>query len=244
MSQNPNHVDPIPAEGAPHAWIAVQRRYGHTAPRPVWGRDAEVIAATEPDDLAYFRDREDYDLIPIGPDGDTGTRAIVDQDARITDLQTAIRDLIEERDQAITAGREWHRAYTSLVDSARDAGITPNPGEDHDGMWDVVFERARMYPAVVAERDRLAALVHTGTRAIVAEPPAPAAALPMIEGGLYRNPLGAELWLAYLERWPLAPGIWSAAVPGLFGDKYQHVTAEGLAACGYTLVTEAGSDGE
>lgn len=62
--------------------------------------------------------------------------------------------------------------------------------------------------------------------------------LPMIEDGLYRNPAGGQVRLVQMLRKPLAPGTWSAMVPGIFGDHYAEVTAEGLAACGYTLVTE------
>ena len=70
-------TDPIPAEGAPHAWVAVQRRHSVNADRPEWDHRAVVIPAHDTVELDYARAR-DITLLPIGPDGDTGTRAIVE----------------------------------------------------------------------------------------------------------------------------------------------------------------------
>ena len=145
-----SHVDapqpPIPAEGAPHAYVAVQRN--PAAEQPTWWQDAVVIPAQSTEEQHYYT-RQGYELLPIGPDGDTGTRAITE--------------------------------------------------------------------------------------------PAPAKpALEMVEDGLYRNPAGGQVRVVQMLRNPLAPGTWSAMIPGIFGDHYAEVTAEGLAACGYTLVTEEG----
>lgn len=152
MSQDPNHVDPIPAEGAPHAYVAIRRTHSVNADRPEWDYSAYVIPEWDRerlDELRHFG----FTLLPIGPDGDTGTKAITE--------------------------------------------------------------------------------------------PAPAKpALEMVEDGLYRNPAGGQVRVVQMLRNPLAPGMWSAMVPGIFGDHYAEVTAEGLAACGYTLVTEGGSDDE
>lgn len=158
-----SHVDepqpPMPAEGAPYAFVVVERTFSPYADRFECRRDAIVIPEWDHKELENWRNRPGYALIPIGPDGDTGTRAIVE--------------------------------------------------------------------------------------------PAPAKpALRMVEDGLYRNHLGAELRLsvpAYrstpLRHWQvMAPGLWTAIVVGSIAAWL--VTAEGLAESGYTLVTEAGSDGE
>lgn len=144
----PEPVDPIPAAGAPHAYVLVERTHSPNADRPEWDRSAVVIPEWEREELAHWRDYHDkYALIPIGPDGDTGTRAITE------------------------------------------------PG-----------------------------------------PPAPR----MVAGGLYRNLLGAEIRLIALQRQSFAPGLWLAHTE----LSREFVTAEGLAACGYTLVTEEATDGE
>ncbi|WP_280201294.1 hypothetical protein [Nocardia cyriacigeorgica] len=139
----PEPVDPIPADDAPHAYVAVRRTHSPNADRPEWQWDAGVIPVHDRAEIDLHR-RRGYELIPIGPDGDTGTRAITK--------------------------------------------------------------------------------------------PAPR----MVEGGLYRNPLGAEIRLIALQRQPFAPGLWLAHTE----LSREFVTAEGLAACGYTLVTEEATDGE
>lgn len=71
--------------------------------------------------------------------------------------------------------------------------------------------------------------------------------LEMVEGGLYRNVLNAELRLiapAYCNSEVrrsfdvLAPGLWVAEGEALVGVQQWLVTAEGMAACGYSRVTE------
>ena len=142
----PDPVDPIPADDAPHAYVAVKRTHSPHADRPEWDHTAVVIPEWDHEELAYRR-RLGEDLIPIGPDGDTGTRAVAE-------------------------------------------------------------------PA----------------------PPAPR----MVEGGLYRNLLGAEIRLIALQRQSFAPGLWLAHTE----LSREFVTAEGLAACGYTFVAEEATDGE
>lgn len=72
-------ADPIPAEGAPHAWVVVARTFSANADRPEWLRDAIVIPEWDHKELEYWRrDRKGFAVLPIGPDGDTGTRAIVE----------------------------------------------------------------------------------------------------------------------------------------------------------------------
>lgn len=139
---------PIPAEGAPHAYVAVRRYHSLNADRPEWQAPAYVVPEHDHDELDLAR-RRGFSLLPIGPDGDTGTRAIT----------------------------------------------APEPTKP---------------------------------------------ALEMVEDGLYRNPAGGQVRVVQMLRNPLAPGTWSAMIPGIFGDHYAEVTAEGLAACGYTLVTEEG----
>lgn len=152
-----SHVDdpqpPMPAEGAAYAYVAVERTFSPYADRPEWDFKAVVIPEWNHKELEYWRNQDGHTLIPIGPDGDTGTRAITEP-----------------------------------------------------------------------------------------EPTKPA--LEMVEDALYRNPAGGQVRVVQMLRNPLAPGMWSAMVPGIFGDHYAEVTAEGLVACGYTLVTEDGSDGE
>lgn len=69
---------PIPADDQAHAYVVVERTHSPHADRPEWDRPAIVIPAHEASDLAYWRGRPDHALIPIGPDGDTGTRAVVE----------------------------------------------------------------------------------------------------------------------------------------------------------------------
>ncbi|MFD4457673.1 hypothetical protein [Nocardia sp. NPDC058480] len=77
-------ADPIPAEGAPHAWVALKRYHSPNADRPEWLFGAAVVPAHDAEDLAYYR-KQGYELLPIGPDGDTGTRAIAEP-RKITDF--------------------------------------------------------------------------------------------------------------------------------------------------------------
>lgn len=86
---------PIPAEGAPHAYVAVCRN--PAAKHAAWWQDAVVIPAQSTEEQHYYT-RQGYELLPIGPDGDTGTRAITDQDARITALHAAVAGITEDRD--------------------------------------------------------------------------------------------------------------------------------------------------
>ncbi|NEW49367.1 hypothetical protein GV792_04825 [Nocardia cyriacigeorgica] len=109
MSQDPNHVDPLPADGAPHAYVAVWRLHSPHADRPEWDeRNALVVPE-------WDRERIDrllavgYDLIPIGPDDEAGTRALdpatvaqlADEQALTDDQATALAKVIAERDEAL-----------------------------------------------------------------------------------------------------------------------------------------------
>lgn len=93
---------------------------------------------------------------------------------------------------------------------------------------------------------------HEGPGATPESPPTPkqtgdATALEMVEGALYRNPPGAELRLvvpaycygdvrARFET--LAPGLWIAEFGADYLATHWLVTAEGMAAAGYTRVIE------
>ncbi|MFC4373344.1 hypothetical protein ACFO5K_04445 [Nocardia halotolerans] len=79
MSDAETPTDPIPADDQPHAYVLVERTHSPHADRPEWDRGAIVIPEWDHDELAHWRDYHDkYALIPIGPDGDTGTRAITE----------------------------------------------------------------------------------------------------------------------------------------------------------------------
>ncbi|MFD3426091.1 hypothetical protein [Nocardia fluminea] len=69
---------PIPAEGAPHAYVAIKRTHSVNADRPEWANDPHLIPAHETDELVYWNTRPGYTLLPIGPDGDTGTKAVIE----------------------------------------------------------------------------------------------------------------------------------------------------------------------
>lgn len=77
------------------------------------------------------------------------------------------------------------------------------------------------------------------------------ASLEMVEGGLYRNEVGAELCLigpAYgidaiqAVFKTLAPGLWVAKLRTDWGSGTWLVTAEGMVLAGYTLITEEPTD--
>lgn len=71
----PEPVDPIPADDQPHAYVAVKRTHSPYADRPEWARGAFTVPVHDSEEIEHWR-RQGYTLIPIGPDGDTGTRAI------------------------------------------------------------------------------------------------------------------------------------------------------------------------
>ncbi|WP_280465980.1 hypothetical protein [Nocardia brasiliensis] len=77
--------------------------------------------------------------------------------------------------------------------------------------------------------------------------------LEMVEGGLYRNTLGAELRLVHPACYDgtltrsfelLAPGLWIAEQRSILGTRAWLVTAEGLRECGYVLVSKEPADGQ
>ncbi|MGS2805360.1 hypothetical protein [Nocardia sp. MW-W600-9] len=88
-----SHADepqpPIPADDAPHAWVAVQRYHSVHADRPEWAAQAVVVPEWDHDSLAAFR-RQGRHLLPIGPNGDTGTRAITTE---TSDLAEEVKEL-------------------------------------------------------------------------------------------------------------------------------------------------------
>lgn len=94
-------TDPLPAEGAPHAYVAVLRTFSPHADRPEWNQtDALVVPEWEREHLAHLRG-VGYALIPIGPDGDTGTRAIGTEEIEVADFQAACKSACEQRDAAL-----------------------------------------------------------------------------------------------------------------------------------------------
>lgn len=70
MTEQPT---PLPAPGKPHAYIAVTRTHSPHADRPEWDRRAVVIPAWDDKELVYARQRGE-ELLPIAPDGESGTR--------------------------------------------------------------------------------------------------------------------------------------------------------------------------
>ncbi|WP_043654492.1 hypothetical protein [Nocardia thailandica] len=74
----------IPAPDAPHAYVAVRRMHSVNADRPEWEYPAYVVPEWDReriDELRHFG----FALLPIGPDGDTGTRAVTEP-RKITDF--------------------------------------------------------------------------------------------------------------------------------------------------------------
>lgn len=74
---NETTADPIPADDAPHAYVAVLRTHSPYADRPEWAATSYVIPEHDHDELALAR-RRGYALLPIGSDGDAGTRAVIE----------------------------------------------------------------------------------------------------------------------------------------------------------------------
>lgn len=88
-------TDPLPAPGAPHAYVAVQRTYSECADRPEWDRCAVVIPEWDTATIDRAR-RSGQALLPIGPDGDTGTRWVTEEPAPSVEIEgrTALDDLL------------------------------------------------------------------------------------------------------------------------------------------------------
>lgn len=159
-----SHADepqpPIPAEGAPHAYVAVRRTHSVNADRPEWETDPHLIPAHEVDELIYWNTQPDVSLLPIGPDGDTGTRAITGQETRIAELEA---ELQAERDKARRVAEHLGNLVERQCRDVLDAtGMHHVIDEDGDGDWGLVWERLAQ---MGAERRR----ADEGTRAI-AEP--------------------------------------------------------------------------
>src|SRR5690606_26656120 len=91
----PEPVDPIPADDAPHAYVAVKRTHSLHADRPEWDHTAVVIPEWDHEELAYRR-RLGEDLIPIGPDGDTGTRAITGEAEKLAAVRAIAAQWAEQ----------------------------------------------------------------------------------------------------------------------------------------------------
>jgi hypothetical protein len=133
-------VDPIPADDQPHAYVVVQRTHSVNADRPEWAAAAYVISEHDHDEIAFARARG-RTLLPIGPDGDTGTRAIVEprRTEDPAELDTLpIMSIVRAygvAHQAVPSERggalEWlkpagQRTYTSaeLLAACRGKGVT------------------------------------------------------------------------------------------------------------------------
>lgn len=103
---------PMPAEGQPYAFVAVERTHSVHADRPEWDREAVVIPEWDREMLEYRRSQGDT-LLPIGPDGDTGTRAIVEPRRAATVAELAalpVGSIVLANDQAWTLhwpGNGW-----------------------------------------------------------------------------------------------------------------------------------------
>lgn len=120
MSQDPNHVDPLPAEGAPHAYAAVWRLNSPRADRPEWDeRNALVVPEWDRERLDRLR-ALGYHLIPIGPDGDTGTRAISTGEIEVADFQAACKSACEQRDAALEQLAAVRRQAEAWAEQASD----------------------------------------------------------------------------------------------------------------------------
>ncbi|MFC4124898.1 hypothetical protein [Nocardia rhizosphaerae] len=81
--------DPIPADTAPHAYVALKRYHNVHADRPEWEPEAFTVPEWNHAELENRR-RQGYELLPIGPDRDTGTRAITTEAA---DLAVEVKEL-------------------------------------------------------------------------------------------------------------------------------------------------------
>lgn len=105
-------TDPIPADDQPHAYVVVQRTHSVNADRPDWAAAAYVISEHDHDEIAFARARG-RTLLPIGPDGDTGTRAIVEPRRAATVAELAalpVGSIVLANDQAWTLhwpGNGW-----------------------------------------------------------------------------------------------------------------------------------------
>lgn len=116
MSRDPNHVDPLPAEGAPHAYAAVWRLNSPHADRPEWDqRKCLVVPEWDREHLDHLRSLG-YALLPIGPDGDTGTRAISTGEIEVADFQAACKSACEQRDAALSQLAKIKAADPDLFD--------------------------------------------------------------------------------------------------------------------------------
>lgn len=104
--QTDTQTPPLPAPGAPHAYVAVQRTHSPHADRPEWHHRAKVIPAWDADDLAYARRCGDT-LLPIGPDGDTGTRWVTEEpdEATAPDETAALRARVAELEARTAVAR-------------------------------------------------------------------------------------------------------------------------------------------
>lgn len=129
----PELVNPIPAGEAPHAYVAVQR-YGSE-----WYSRAAVIHAQETTALADWRSRSEITLLPIVRDGDTGTRAIVEEvetlRAEVADFQAACKSACEQRDDlaarvtalqaAVDSKAGWRPPAREITDPAEADALPP-----------------------------------------------------------------------------------------------------------------------
>jgi hypothetical protein len=110
---------PMPAEGAPHAYVAVQRTHSVNADRPEWNDDATVIPAWDTERIEEHRrhaQHHDCTLLPIGPDGDTGTRAIVEPRGFVELVDPDKLDLLPRGSAVLTRnGRVWQKAFNAMV---------------------------------------------------------------------------------------------------------------------------------
>ncbi|MFC9966305.1 hypothetical protein ACFVH4_18915 [Nocardia ignorata] len=139
MSTPDAPADPIPADGQPHAYVLVERTHSPHADRPEWDRPAIVIPVHETSDLAYWRGRPSHALIPIGPDGDTGTRAITGAEARIAELESELK---AEQDKARRVAEHLGNLVERQCRDVLDAtGMHHVIDEDGDGDWGLVWER-------------------------------------------------------------------------------------------------------
>lgn len=88
-------TDPLPAEGAPHAYVVVRRTHSAWADRPEWAGGAFIVPAHQADEIEHWR-KQGYTLIGIAPDGDAGTRAVFDPS--VEQLRRLLADLTDPDD--------------------------------------------------------------------------------------------------------------------------------------------------